>query len=300
MSNNRNLLNAFKNKNDEFYTRYEDIEKELSNYDKSYFKDKVIYCPCDVGVEGLNIPKSNFIKYFEDNREKLGYKKLLHTSLQEGFDFRSEECKQYFEEANIVVTNPPFSLFSEFIDLLEQYNLTYIILGNQNAILLKTVFPLIKSNKVNFGFRTSHHFYFNTPKKINAEINASWFTNIKNKEIKYIDLKQSYKNKLYFKYINYDAIEVNKVNDIPMDYDGIMGVPITFLFKYNPNQFEIVGLAHGRMGKESDCYIDLKDDEFNKYRIKNSDIRKESAFYIDENNNIKIPYGRILIKRKVR
>lgn len=128
MNKNVNLHKAKKAKNDEFYTRLEDIELELSNYPVGHFKDKVIYCLCDVGVEDLDIPKSNFIKYFEDNKDRLGYKKLIHTSLQEGFDYRSEYCQKLFKEADVVVTNPPFSLFREFMAILTEHNKKLLLL----------------------------------------------------------------------------------------------------------------------------------------------------------------------------
>ena len=263
MNKNVNLHKAKKAKNDEFYTRLEDIEAELSHYPISCFRDKVIYCPCDVGVEGLDIPKSNFIKYFEDNKDRLGYKKLIHTSLQEGFDYRSEYCQKLFKEADVVVTNPPFSLFRDFVACLEQHNLKYIIMGNKNALTFKDIFPLIIDNKLWLGHsKMGTRRYFTVPndyvenllatkdksnfKEINGKLcfhaPNCWFTNLDHiKRHESLLLVKKYDPALYPRYDNYDAINVDKVSDIPYDYDGVMGVPITFLDKYNPGQFEILG-----------------------------------------------------------
>lgn len=256
MNKHVNLHKAKKAKNDEFYTRLEDIELELSNYPVGHFKDKVIYCPCDVGVEDLDIPKSNFIKYFEDNKDRLGYKKLIHTSLQEGFDYRSDYCQKLFKEADVVVTNPPFSLFREFMTILTEHNKKFIIIGNQNAITYKEIFPLIKENKMWLGvpFKgLAGHFYSpyeDTAKSSNHKggmIRVSgtcWFTNV-DLSIRHepMILYKQYNEQEYPKYDNYDAIEISKTKNIPFDYDGVMGVPITFLYKYNPEQFEIVGIS---------------------------------------------------------
>ena len=263
---NTNLKTAKKNKNDEFYTLLEDIEKEMRYY-KDFFKGKVVYCNCDDARE------SNFFKYFSLNFEFLGLKKLITTGykadgkgvvlvyegdkndnrrvdneeiivneLNGDGDFRSEECIEYLKECDVVVTNPPFSLFRQYVKQLMDYDKKFIIIGNQNAITYKEIFPYIKNNQLWLGMNFVKSF-----EKPNGDIqkfgNISWFTNIENKRRnEEIDLYKKYSFEDYPKYDNYDAIEVSRVDEIPMDYDGVMGVPITFLYKYNPTQFEIIGL----------------------------------------------------------
>lgn len=292
---NKNLSKAKQNKNDEFYTRYEDIETELKYYPVEYFKDKVIYCPCDVGVEGLNIPKSNFIKYFENNKERLGYKKLIHTSLQEGFDYRSAYCQKLFKEADVVVTNPPFSLFRDFVACLEKHDLKYCIVGNMNAITSKDIFPLIKDNKLWYGGSIhSGDRKFSVPENYSLDAagcgidkdgkryiqvkGVRWFTNMDYpKRHENLILTKKYNAEDYPKYDNYDAINVNKYAEIPCDYDGVMGVPITILDFYNPTQFEIVGIS-GALAQS--VIIDGH--------------KKSGRFYL----NGKRMYDRIVIRRK--
>lgn len=264
---NNNLHNAKKLKNDEFYTLLTDIEKELKHY-KEHFRNKVVYCNCDDPIE------SNFFNYFSLNFEHLGLKKLISTGykengkgvvyvyegdkngnrmpdleeievkeLQGNGDFRSQECIEFLKESDIVVTNPPFSLFREYVAQLIEYGKQFLIIGNQNAITYKEIFPLIKDNKLWLGVNSVKEFI-----QPNGEIkkfgNISWFTNLVHKKRNYpLDLYMKYSNEYYKKYDNYDAIEVSKVCEIPMDYEGVMGVPITFLDKYNPNQFEIIGMS---------------------------------------------------------
>lgn len=282
MAKNENLHKAKTAKNDEFYTQLTDIEKEMVHY-KDHFKGKTIYCNCDDARE------SNFFKFFSLNFEKLGLKKLITTGykadgqgvaliyegdkngnrlpdteeitirpLQGNGDFRSEECIEFLKEADIVVTNPPFSLFREYIAQLMEYGKKFIIIGNGNAVTYKEVFPLIKENKLwlgNKNFSGGMDFVAGEnydsakckhPKydeKGNIIINVMmcvWFTNLEHdKRHRPIDLYKHYSNE-YKHYDNYDAIEVGKVCEIPMDYDGVIGVPITFLDKYCPEQFEIV------------------------------------------------------------
>ena len=264
MANNSNLHAAKAAKNDEFYTQITDIEKELSNY-KDFFKGKVVYCNCDDARE------SNFFKYFSKNFEFLGLKKLITTGykaegkgvvfvyegdkngnhkvedneivvreLEGSGDFRSEECIEFLKEADVVVTNPPFSLFREYIKQLMDYGKKFLVIGSMNAITYKEIFPYIKDNELWLGNQNVKEF-----RSPNGEIkkfgNILWYTNIQHKKRNTpLDLYKRYSNE-YPKYDNYDAIEVSKVSDIPMDYDGVMGVPITFLDKYCPEQFEIVG-----------------------------------------------------------
>ena len=273
MSNNTNLNIAKSAKNDEFYTRIEDIEKELKYY-KDFFKGKVVYCNCDDARE------SNFFKYFSKNFEFLGLKKLITTGykaegkgvvliyegdknsnhkvedneivvreLEGSGDFRSEECVEFLKEADVVVTNPPFSLFREYIKQLMDYGKKFLVIGPMNAITYKEIFPYIKDNELWLGNQNVKEF-----RSPNGEIkkfgNILWYTNIQHKKRNTpLDLYKRYSNE-YPKYDNYDAIEVSKVSDIPMDYDGVMGVPITFLDKYCPEQFEIVKFRKGDDDKD--------------------------------------------------
>jgi len=291
MGKNADLNNARNAKNDEFYTRIQDIEKELSHYEK-FFNGKVVYCNCDDARE------SNFFKYFSMNFEHLGLKKLITTGykadgkgviltyegdkngnrnvddeeikvteLKGDGDFRSEECIEYLKQADVVVTNPPFSLFREYVRQLMDYGKKFIIIGNGNAVTYKEIFPLIKENKLWLGNKAfssgmdmiaGHNYDASKCKhpKYDADGNiiinvmmCVWFTNIGHKKHNTpLDLYKRYSNE-YPHYDNYDAIEVSKVELIPMDYDGVMGVPITFLDKYCPKQFEIIGHEHDLDGK---------------------------------------------------
>ena len=262
---NQNLLTAKNKKNDEFYTRLEDIQKELNNY-KEYFKDKIIYCNCD------DIYTSNFYKYFKDNFNKLGIKKIIatnlsldntayktefdnnskesRTELRGNGDFRSEECIKLLQESDIIITNPPFSLFREYIAQLIKYNKDFLIIGNMNAATYKEIFPLFKNNQVWFGYTSPKIFI--TPDRTEKKFgNILWYTNLESgKRHCRIPLKEKYygNEEKYPKYDNYDAIEVSKVINIPYDYYGLMGVPVTFLNKYCPEQFELVGHDHDLTG----------------------------------------------------
>ena len=273
---NVSLSNAKRAKNDEFYTQLSDIENELKHY-KSHFAGKVVYCNCD------DARKSNFFRFFQKKFNDYGLKKLITTSYNENGhgsvlvyegdtngngklddseikvselkgngDFRSEECIELLKEADIVVTNPPFSLFREYIATLVQYNKKFLVIGNQNAITYKEIFPLIKENKLWTGnnmvktFRVPQVTNKNCEVLPNGDIIAKfgsicWFTNLDiKKRHEEIILYKKYNEEEFPKYDNYDAIEVSKVCEIPKDYDGVMGVPITFLYRYNPSQFEIV------------------------------------------------------------
>lgn len=241
MGNNGNLHKAKKAKNDEFYTQLSDIENELKHY-QQHFKDKIVFCNCD------DARKSNFFKYFTQQSDILGIKKVICYS----GDFRSMESIEYLKQADIVVTNPPFSLFRDYLDTLITYNKEFIIIGNKNAITYKEVFPLIKENKLWLGFTYPQKFYVSDDYEAKNVIvengikyatfgNIGWFTNVNHsKRNEELMLYKHYNPEEYPQYDNYNAINVDKVNDIPYDYDGVMGVPITFLDKYNPKQFEIV------------------------------------------------------------
>ncbi|EPN4799983.1 adenine-specific methyltransferase EcoRI family protein [Vibrio alginolyticus] len=300
--NNRLLTKAKKNKKDEFYTQRVDIESELKHY-KEHFKDKVVYCNCDD-------PRiSNFFKYFADNFDELGLKKIITAcykgsennlfdgnEIESGFyfeytgggnsgeyvkesdlvyfegdgDFRSSESIELLKQADMVVTNPPFSLFREYVDQLVKHDKEFLIIGNVNAITYKEIFKLIKGNKawlgINLGRGISgfivpeHYELYGTEVRIDNEgnrivspNNCLWLTNLDTfKRHEDIMLtKQYYGNEIeYPKYDNYDGINVNKTKDIPMDYDGFMGVPITFLHKFNPEQFEIIKFRKGNDEKD--------------------------------------------------
>ena len=281
MAKNTNLHSAKTAKNDEFYTQLSDIENELKYYRK-HFVGKVIYCNCDDARE------SNFFKFFSMNFEFLGLKKLIATGykadgkgvklvytgdkngnrypdfdeievteLEGNGDFRSPECIELLKESDIVVTNPPFSLFREYVAQLVEYGKQFIIIGNKNSITYKEIFPLIKENKLWLGVCSPNEYRLPNG-EITKQVNGlcKWFTNLDHERRNQpMDLYMKYSNEYYKKYDNYDAIEVSKTCEIPMDYDGVMGVPITFLHKYDPNQFEIIGMAEdngkGMSGKES-------------------------------------------------
>lgn len=310
---NANLRVAQKAKSDEFYTTLSDIEKELRHY-KGFFKGKVVYCNCDDARE------SNFFKYFSLNFEHLGLKKLISTGfkadgkgvvliyegdkngnrkvdneeivvneLQGNGDFRSAECIEFLKECDIVVTNPPFSLFREYVAQLMEYSKKFLIIGNMNAITYKEIFTLIKNNEIWAGYGFNMSMVYKTPYENTLEANRkfvqskgydpnenyikvpaiNWYTNIPhNKRNETLDLYRKYDADAYPKYDNYDAIEVSKVSEIPMDYEGIMGVPITFLDKYCPTQFEILGLAADKRDnneifiKGSETYLDERHKRF--------------------------------------
>lgn len=330
------LDSAKSNKNDEFYTQFADIEREVEHYTR-HFEGKTVYCNCDTPFE------SNFVRYFSINFKRLKLKKLISTcynnthfineqlelfaeqeerneakealkleitSVYEGIenqfnltellkikdnelsslkgngDFRSHECIQILEESDIVVTNPPFSLFREFVSQLEKYNKGFLIIGNVNAITYKNVFNMIKNNKAWLGINLGRGISgFIVPDKydlygtevriengmrIISPNNCLWLTNLDTDERhEFINLTKEYKGHEteYPTYDNYDAININRTKDIPFDYIGAMGVPITFLHKYNPDQFEIIKFRKGN--DEKDLSIEGK-----------------------------CPYFRILIKRK--
>ena len=279
MKKNANLHTAKKEENDEFYTLYEDIEKEMINY-RNQFKDKVVYCNCD------DYKISNFVKYFKNNFHEFGLKELIATSynpdgngtyysyngalgypdeLEYNGDFRSLECLGIMLRADIIITNPPFSLFREYIDTIMKWKKQFIILGNMNAITYKEIYPLIKDNKIWWGvslnavkcsfqvpdFYEGKNVYYDNGMKLAKVNNAIWFTNlVHDKRNQLLTFTKTYNPDAYPKYENYNGIDIAKVCDIPVDYKGVMGVPITFLGKYNPKQFEIVGFRKGDDGKD--------------------------------------------------
>ena len=293
MAANANLHKAKNAKNDEFYTQLTDVSKELMHY-KQHFKDKIVLCNCD------DPTWSAFWKYFHLNFEALGLKKLISTHydktkptykmeytggddndvevgvktpLEGNGDFRNKECLDLLDECDIVVTNPPFSLFREYVAVLMEHEKKFIILGSNNAITYKEIFPLLRNDEMWLGALSwSAELYFRMPKEyedylvankkegsaykifdgvVYARAACMWYTNLDlKKRHKKLTLWKHYTSEEYPKYDNYDAINIDKVSDIPVDYDGVMGVPISFLDKYNPDQFEIVAFRKGDDGKD--------------------------------------------------
>lgn len=303
---NKQLHKAKKDKNDEFYTQFIDIERELSYY-REHFSGKTVLCNCD------DPRVSNFFKYFALNFEYFGLKRIITTCyknncpdlfsqytaeqavyliydgnngesmpdwdkvdvkpLRGNGDFRSAECIELLKQADIVVTNPPFSLFREYVTQLIAYNKKFLIIANKNTITYKEIFPLIKENKVWVGVQSMGiDMLFDIPKEQAEELlrngkqgskyrivdgvvkgrSASiWLTNLEHsKRHEEMILYKHYTPEEYPKYDNYDAINVDKVKDIPCDYDGVIGVPITFLDKYNPEQFKIIKFRKGNDDKD--------------------------------------------------
>ena len=304
---NSNLRTAKGVKNDEFYTRYEDIEAEVMKYRKQ-FRDKIVYLPCDDPAE----KKSEFWSFFVNNFDSFGLKKLIATHYNEegkaykiwidsdttndGFiddadamqedlkgngDFRSPECLEIMKECDIVCTNPPFSLFREFVDAIMTADKSFLIIGNQNAFTYKEIFKLIRDNKIWTGYNMVKK--FNQPDgSIKTFGNVCWFTNLDTiKRNEELVLTKNYDINIYPNYENYKAIEVDKIANIPNDYFEVMGVPITFLDKYNPNQFEILG--HTSSSDISDAVEELRTDS--KHRNRGIINGKEK-------------YDRVLIRRK--
>jgi len=298
------LTTAKTNKKDEFYTQLIDIEEELQHY-KEHFKDKVVFCNCDDprisnffkyfsnNFENLGLNKlitacyknqendlfvhkeSERAIFLEYTGNKDGNKvpdagELDIVPLKEDGDFRSLESIKLLKKSDIVVTNPPFSLFREYVDQLIKYDKKFLIIGNINAITYKEIFKLIKENKawlgINLGRGISgfivpeHYELYGTEARIDSlgnrivsPNNCLWLTNLDtSKRHEDIVLSKTYygNENEYPKFDNYDAINVNKTKDIPMDYSGCMGVPITFLHKFNPEQFEIIKFRKGNDDKD--------------------------------------------------
>lgn len=283
MSKNKHLAKAKKLKNDEFYTQLQTVERELEHY-KKHFKDKAIYCNCD------NYKTSNFFTYFKDRFKDLGIKRLIATNysdkgesyevvyngedilvdlLEGNGDFRSEECVKLLKEVDIVVTNPPFSLFREYIAQLIEYDKDFIILGSLSAVTYIDIFPYIRDGKILAGvnFNVSEDFIVpieykeivktkldSEDKLVSTISNVAWYTTLDHGVENKINLTEKYSENKYKKYDNYDAIEVSKVGQIPKDYKGVMGVPVNFLSNYNPKQFEILGSNRGRKQDPENYY----------------------------------------------
>ena len=230
------LQRAKRIKNDEFYTCYEDVKSECDHY-RSYFFNKIIYCNCDTKT-------SAFVKYFMDLKRQKIIKDIWYSGGFNGADFRSEDSVELLKKADLIITNPPFSLFREFIDLLIQYNKKFLIIGNKNAIGYRNVFSLIKNNKIWAGTRKwTGGMTFVTPDNSRKDVPAIWLTNLEHSyRAAPLLLNKEFDLEHFSKYDNAEAINVNKTSDIPKNYYGIIGVPFSFIEKYNPNQFEILGL----------------------------------------------------------
>lgn len=305
MAGNTNLHSAKKAKNDEFYTQKDDIEAELQHY-AEHFRGKVVYCNCDdpessefwkffVRVFNEWGLKKLIATHYEPNEANFSYKleavpdetgvvkmdaKPIITPLPCNGDFRSAACIELLKEADIVVTNPPFSLFREYVAQLMEYGKKFLIIGPRNAITYKEIFPLIKDNRLwlGYGFSKSDA-YFRIPFEKSSEYapgvynpetglvhfrNCHWFTNLEHqKRHEMLDLRGNYykdHEDEFPAYDNYNAINVDRVNDIPSDYDGAMGVPITFLDKYCPEQFEIVGATESEgKGFSAGLFFEYRD-----------------------------------------
>ena len=380
MANNSNLGAAKAAKNDEFYTQYADIQKEINaylEYNPDVFRGKTVLLPCD------DPEWSNFTKFFAQNFEAYGLKKLISTSyaveskrikdwqptlfetespyydadksrthgkifvldkdingdgrfnindLQWSYlngdgDFRSDEVKELRDEADIIITNPPFSLFRDFFTWIMEAGKQFVIIGNINAVSYKEVFPYIKEGKVWLGssyFNGGAAFFIADvtqydPNKMSNQKNAyfqngqflwrvngvRWYTNIdhgrRHESLPLMTMEDNIiyskhkevKGKQYKHYENFDAIEVPFYDAIPIDYEGLMGVPRSFLDKYCPEQFEIVGCAEGDSGKE----LGLKPYPRELKKL-NPSLRDGQLYYIDENGIPQKPYARILIRKK--
>lgn len=378
---NLSLANAKTAKNDEFYTQYADIQKEIEaylEYDPDIFRDKIVYCNCDDPFE------SNFFKYFVLNFKRLGLKQLITTSykpspvantqlalfgevkttvpekgrpkvtankfvindvgdtdgdgefnlkdiadqlkankhnewapLQGDGDFRSLECIELLQQSDIVVTNPPFSLFREYIKQLFDHNKKFVIIGNMNAITYKEIFPLIKDNKLwlGNGFHAGNAYFAipNLRRDFASGVydektglvkfrNCHWFTNLehgrRHEPLSLMTMSDNLKfnkklhNKAaYDRYDNYDAIEVPFTDAIPSDYNGIMGVPLSFFDKYNPEQFEVLGITdrQGSSGNRTKIYTKQDTPNYN-------DLNRQGVIKFDD--KYKSLYHRIMIRRR--
>ncbi len=286
---NANMHKAKKEKNDEFYTQMSDIKAELKHYDK-HFEGKKIYCNCDSH-------DSNFVKYFKHNFERLRLKSFDFTYYDKdtGFgDFRSDESIELLKQSDVVITNPPFSLFRPFMEQLFEYNKKFLIIGNMNATTYKEIFPMFMQDKIWTGINNGAKEYIKPDGSTQKFGNIIWFTNLTYDYQKPdLPLTKSYNPTDYPKYDNYDAINVDKLKDIPYDYEGIMGVPITFILKHNSSQFDIIKFRKGDDNK------DLRvngNDKYMRIAIKRSQfemVNKISDGKVDG----KAKYDRVLIKR---
>ena len=345
MAGNTSLGAAKAAKNDEFYTRWNDIENEMQaylEYDPDVFRGKTILLPCD------DPDRSNFTKYFAERFEQLGLKKLISTSyaadggngkvfvlggenepqreyLAGDGDFRSDEVTALRDEADMVITNPPFSLFREFMVWLVEGGVEFAVIGNMNAAACKEIFPLIKGNEMWLGASRMGAKCFalpsNAPVKANQYEengvrfqkfgNIAWFTNIEyGRRHEPLVLMTMEDNLLYGskrvrsagypKYDNYDAIEVPETKAIPSDYDGVMGVPISFLDKYSPEQFEIVWRSGDIEWAENECtfFTPPAKEQQHKHRAANETWRVQKAYVLNDEGLAQAIYQRIFIRHR--
>ena len=345
------MARAKKSKNDEFYTRMQDIEEECNRYADQY-RDQIIYCNCDDPIQ------SKFWEHFFQKYHIYGLAGLvsthycenggaykleywgekgtepLETPLKGTGDFREQECINILKGVDIVITNPPFSLFREYIAQLMRYKKKFLVLGNPNAVTYREVFPYFKEDSIRLGFRTwskampfivsddygeelkatrkTNVGYLDEDGKIYALVQALWFTNLdvaKRKETLF--LHKGYTPEIYPTYDNYDAINVDKVADIPCNYSGVVGVPVTVLERHNPDQFEIIGLGNSTHNfTPSKVYTQSKmvgkDGDIRDSNIINSclvleveDKPERCVYYLgDEGQYLKAPYARVLIRNK--
>lgn len=339
MSNNECLMRAKRNKNDEFYTTYEMIEQELMEHSeyKEQFRDKTIYCNCD------NPLWSEFYAFFRDVAVSWGIKRLIFTSYNENItdddkafvldwdrtkdkivtttklkprvhelkgngDFASAECIEYLKQSDIVVTNPPFSKFRQFFDLLMEYKKDFVLVAPVNALGYKNIFKCVKDNKVHVGYMFNKKPIFYSESVFDEEVvsfqcNICFITTLNlDKQKESIPLNCLYygNEEKYPMYVNYPAINVDKVKDIPKDYYGVMGVPITFLGSYDEKQFKIVGLPaislfpDGWQGLSQEFVDTYNKQNPNKTQCRVGDINY--GFINSDGRAIK-PYVRILIQR---
>lgn len=378
---NANLSNAKTAKNDEFYTQYADIQKEINaylDYAPDVFRGKTVLLPCD------DPEWSNFTKFFAQNFELLGLKKLISTSyapeskryklpyqptlfetsqpyfnpdktktngkifvlerditgdnriniddlewqyLEGDGDFRSKEIRALRDEADIIVTNPPFSLFREFVAWLTEVDRMFIIIGNMNAITYKEIFPLIKDNKMwmGNGFQSGNAYFrvvvsreyadgvYDSETGLVKFRNCCWFTNIdhgrRHQPLKLMTMAENFKHskhkeirgrKEYQHYENFDAIDIPYTDSIPSDFDGVMGVPISFLDKYCPEQFEIIWRGGDIEWCENECdfYTPPTAEKAASYKKNDKTWRIQNPYVVDKEGNANVVYQRIFIRKK--
>lgn len=250
MFTRQRLSVARSSKKDEFYTLYTDVKFELDHY-LDQFKGRTIYCPCDT-------EDSAFVKYFSELKANGLIEDLIYTSLQDGVDFLSEAAVEIYRRADIVVTNPPFSLFRQFIELLDSLDKKFIVWSTNNAICYRQVSSMLVKDRIRLGYIANKTCEFEVPEgyantadskvylrdgKYYVKVAAIvTFTNLPVKRDSCLELTVKYDPSIHQKYVNFDAINCNKTADIPIDYDGYIGVPVTYLAKHDSSKFKIIGV----------------------------------------------------------
>ena len=317
----KNLHKAKVVKDDEFYTQYNDIEKELKHYWK-YLKGKTIYMPCD------DYTKSKFVLYFINNFKAIGLKKIIATyykctqlsifepSVQkskyfemtantrmvrpvaEDGDFRSNESIRLIKKSDVIITNPPFSLALNFFTILMKYQKEMILLNSLLSVKKHKIFRAIQNNKLKAVF-TKKPLAFNRPDGSSKAIPVVWLTNLNRKlKVPALKLKQSYNINDYRKFYNYDCIHVTKVKDIPDNYYELMAVPITYLKFHNRNKFQLIGVTESSFGRS----IGIRDckkahNEWYKVNVNNRGLCNGDSYFVLEDGTIECPFTSIVIKR---